>query len=376
MEQRQKEGQLSESLIYSYILYLRDGASAKPAEDANWQRILSLPFQIMQKPEGAGVLTEILKDLGPLLNLEKLPLLTALARYYMADGADPGLTEKYALEAENLVNGLQGDQTALKAECTCQLAVSYARQGKNVLAQTKSAECVSLAGRMHDEQMIAYADAADSMVQAQTGNIAGAKSSLQKLLVKNPDNPDLLIQLAMSFASAKLYDEANAQLGSAVHKLLATGDKRTAAGAYVRVSLVLNSDSSDAAKKLQLEYLNAALNLFHELKAPADEGSILVGLGDYFLRVSQDKSAVDEYVKAKELAQNAGQKNILAQSLLGLGNAYQAQKDFVKASEFHAAAATLFHELSNSVGETNSLRNLGRDYYQLNDPGKALPRFA
>jgi tetratricopeptide (TPR) repeat protein len=373
VEQRQKEGQLSESLIYSYILYLRDGMPAKPAEDANWQRILSLPFQIMQKPGGAGDLTEMLKDLGPLLNFEKLPLLNAMARYYMAAGADPGLTEKYALAAEDLVNGLQGDWTALTAECTCQLAVSYARQGKNALAQTKGAECVSLAGRTQDEQLIVYADAANSMVQAQTGNIAAAKSSLQKLLSKTPDNPELLVQLAMSFASAKLYDEANSQLGSAVHKLLSAGDKRTAAGAYVRVSVVLNSDSSDAAKKLQLEYLNAALNLFHGLKAPADEGSILVGLGDYFLRVSENKSAVDEYAKAKELAQNSAQKNILAQSLLGLGNAYQAQKDFAKASESHAAAAILFHELSNSVGETNSLRNLGRDYYLLNDPGKALP---
>jgi tetratricopeptide (TPR) repeat protein len=373
MDQRQKEGRLSESLIYSYILHLRDGMPAKPAEDANWQRIVNLPLQITQKPGGAGDLTEILKDLGPLLNFERLPLLNALTRYYIAEGDDPGLTEKYALEAEKLVNGLQGDQTALKAECACQLAVSYARQGKNILAQTKSGECVSLAGRTHDEQMIVYADAANSMVQALTGNIAAAKSSLQKLLSKSPDNPDLLIQLAMSFASAKLYDEANSQLGSAVHKLLSAGDKRTAAGAYVRVSLVLNSDSSDAAKKLQLEYLNAALNLFHELKAPADEGSILVGLGDYFLRVSENKSAVDEYAKAKELAQNSAQKNILAQSLLGLGNAYQAQKDFAKASESHAAAATLFHELSNSVGETNSLRNLGRDYYLLNDPGNALP---
>ncbi len=373
VEQRQKEGQLSESLIYSYILYLRDGMPAKPAEDANWQRILSLPLQIMLKPGGAGDLTEILKDLGRLLNFEKLPLLNALARYYMAAGADPGLTEKYALAAENLVSGLQGDWTGLKAECTCQLAVSYARQGRNVLAQTKGAECVNLAAKTQDEQLIVYADAANSMVQAQTGNIAAAKSSLQKLIAKSPDSPDLLVQLAMSFASAKLYDEANSQLGSAVRKLLSAGDKRTAAGAYVRVSIVLNSDSSDAAKKLQLEYLNAALNLFRELKAPADEGSILVGLGDYFLRVSENKSAVDEYAKAKELAQNAGQKNILAQSLLGLGNAYQAQKDFAKASESHAAAVTLFHELSNSVGETNALRNLGRDYYLLNDPGKALP---
>jgi CHAT domain-containing protein len=372
-EQRQKEGQLAESLIFSYILYLRSGMPAKPADDANWQRILSLPFQIMQKPGGAADLTEILEELGPLLNFEKLPLLNALARYYIAAGADPGLTERYALEAENLVSGLQGDWTGLTTECTCQLAVSYARQGKNALAQTKSSECISLAAKTHDEQLIVYADAANSMVQAQTGNVAGANSSLQKLLTKNPDSPDLLIQLAMSFASAKLYDEANSQLASAVRKLLSTGDKRTAAGAYVRVSIVLNSDSSDTAKKLQLEYLNAALNLFHELNAPADEGSILVGLGDYFLRVSENKSAVDEYAKAKALAQNTGQKNILAQSLLGLGNAYQAQQNYGKASESHAAAAALFHQLNNSVGETNALRNLGRDYYLLDDPEKALP---
>jgi tetratricopeptide (TPR) repeat protein len=373
VEQRQKDGQLSESLIYSYILYLRDGMPNKPAEDANWQRIVNLPFQITQKPGGVGELTEILKDLGPELTFEKLPVLNALARYYIAAGADPGLTEKYAIEAENLVNGLQGDQTAFKVESTCELAVSYARLGKKELAETKRAECLSLADKTHNEQTAVYADAVDVMVQAQNGNIAAAKSTLEKQISKFPDNPELLVELATSLASAKLYDETNTQLGSAVGKFLSAGDKRTAAQAYVRVSIVLNSDSSDAAEKLQLEYLNAALNLYHELKAPADEGSILVGLGDYFLRVSENKSATDEYAKAKELAQNAGQKNILAQSLLGLGNAYQAQKDFAKAIESHAAAATLFHEMSNSVGETNSLRNLGRDYYLLNDPGRALP---
>ncbi len=373
VEQRQKEGQLSESLIYSYILYLRDGNPNKPAEDANWQRIVNLPFQITQKPGGAGELTEILKELGPLLTFEKLPVLNALARYYIAAGADPGLTEKYALEAENLANGLQGDQTAFKVESACELALSYARLGKKELAETKRAECLSLADKTHNEQTTTYADAVDVMVQAQNGNIAAAKSTLEKLIAKSPDNPELLVELATSLASAKLYDETNAQLGSAVGKFLSAGDKRAAAEAYVRVSIVLNSDSSDAAKKLQLEYLNVALNLYHELRAPADEGSILVGHGDSFLRVSETTSAVDEYGKGKELAQNTNQKKILAQSLLGLGNAYQAQKDFVKASESHAAAATLFHELSNSVGETNSLRNLGRDYYPMNDPGKALP---
>jgi CHAT domain-containing protein/tetratricopeptide (TPR) repeat protein len=373
VEQQQKAGQLTESLIYSYILYLRDSSSNKPAENQNWQRILNLPFQIVQKPGGVADLTEILKGIGPLLGLEKFPLLGALARYYIAAGADPGLAEKYALEADTILNGLKGDQSALKVESTCVLAVSYARQGKTAMAEEKSVECLSLADKTHEEQTIVYADAMNSMVQAQTGNIAAAKSSLEKLIAKTPDNPELLVELAMSLASAKLYDEANSQLGSAVGKFLTAGDKRTAAGAYARASIVLNSDSSDAAKKLQLEYLNAALNLYHVLGAKAEEGGVLIALGDYFLRVSQDKAAVDEYAKARELAQSAGQKNLLAQSLLGLGNAHQTQKDFAKAGEFHGAAAQIFHELSNSVGETNSLRNLGRDYYQLNDPEKALP---
>jgi len=64
VEQRQEEGQLSESLIYSYILYLRDGTPAKP-QRCKLQRIVNLPLQITQKPGGAGDLTEILKDLGP-----------------------------------------------------------------------------------------------------------------------------------------------------------------------------------------------------------------------------------------------------------------------------------------------------------------------
>jgi len=123
-----------------------------------------------------------------------------------------------------------------------QLAVSYARQGQNaiVVAQTKSAECISLAGKSQDEQIAVYADAANSMVQAQTGNIAGAKSSLQKLLTKNPDNPDLLVQLAMSFASAKLYGEASAQLGSAVRKLLSAGDSSAVTFWNTRMSELRN----------------------------------------------------------------------------------------------------------------------------------------
>jgi len=127
VEERQKADKLTEALIYSYVLYLRDGHPEKPAEDANWQRILTLPFQISQKPGGASELTEILNEIGPILGLEKLPMLDALARYYIAAGSDPGLAEKYAKESENVVNALKGDQTALRVESTCVIAIAYSR---------------------------------------------------------------------------------------------------------------------------------------------------------------------------------------------------------------------------------------------------------
>ena len=44
VEQRQKEGRLAESLVYSYILFIHDGFPSKPTDDqSNWQRILNLP---------------------------------------------------------------------------------------------------------------------------------------------------------------------------------------------------------------------------------------------------------------------------------------------------------------------------------------------
>ena len=210
------------------------------------------------------------------------------------------------------------------------------------------------------------------MAQAQVGNIAAARSSLEKLSSRAPDNPELLVELAMSLASAKLYEEASMQLRSATGKLLSAGDKKNAASAYARMSIILNSDSSDTAKKLQLDYLRAASNLYHEYGAAEEEAEALIALGDYFIRVTQNSAAIEEYTKAQKIAQRVGQKNITAQAFLGLGNAYQAQKDYATASTFHGQAASAFREFKNNVGETNSLRNLGRDYYQLNDPQQAL----
>jgi CHAT domain-containing protein len=371
--ERQQSGQLAESLIYSYILYLRDGYPSKPTDDqSNWQRILRLPFQIAQQPQGDATLIEILGDVGPMFGSAKLPILNALGRYYITEGSDPILAEKYAMEAENVIKEMKGETDVLMVEPSCILALSYARQNKSRLASQRNAECMRLATKTNDQQTMTYAQAVNVMVETQTGDLASAKSSLENLIAKSPDNPELQIELVMSLVSAKLYGEGDSQLAVATTKLIAAGDKKTAAGAFKRVAVVLNVDPSDNAKELQLKYLTSALQEYRESGAAAEEAETLILLGDYYVKVTQGKNAIDSYRAAQDLAEQRGHPNIIAQALLGLGNAYESQKDFVKARDFHLQAASAFHKLDNSFGETMSLRNLGAEYLKLGDTDRAL----
>lgn len=372
--QRQKEGQLVESLIYSYILFVRDGFPSKPSDDqSNWKRILTLPFQIARQSAGPPALKEILHDIGPyVVPFNKLPILVALARYYNSDGGDPILAERYATESENILKDAKGDVSSLKEEPACILALSYARQNKIELAKDKLEECASLSSKVGDQQTTDYFDATNILVQAQLGNIAGAKKSLERVIAKTPDNPELNVELATSLASGKLYDEANSRLQVAVQKIISTGDKRLAATAYKRVAGALDKDPSEVAQKLQFKYLNSALQLYHSLAFQPEEAELLILLGDYYLKVVQIQAAIESYRGAIGIAQKIGKPEIEAEGLLGLGNGYKAQNDFNQAVEYHRKAAKAYHNLNYAQREALCLSDLGFDYYQLGDSDQAF----
>src|SRR5260370_35634121 len=210
------------------------------------------------------------------------------------------------------------------------------------------------------------------MVQTQIGNIAAAKASLETLLAKAPDNHELLIELAMSLVSAKLYDEATVQLAASVRKFLSGGDKKTAAGAYTRFAITLNSDSSERAQSLQLQVLRSAKQLYHEIADRGLEAEGNIALGDYYLRAADNKNALENYNQAIKLAQEIDQREVMAEGFLGSGNTYQAEKDFTKAAAFHLKAAESYRELKNDLRTTLCLNNLARDYYALGETDKAL----
>ena len=261
---------------------------------------------------------------------------------------------------------------ALKVEPTCILAVSYSRQARNAPAIEKSAECLKFAQATNDQGTITYAEAMNAMVQAQVGNYAATKTAVEKLIANSPENPELQIELAISLASAKLYDDATLQLEHAVQKLISVNDKKTAGGAYARLSLILNSDSSEKAQKLQAEFLESAQRLYHALGAQAEEAEILIMLGDYYLKLEQTKAAIDNYERALDLANKAGKPDVAAEGSLGLGNVYQNQRAFNEAVEYHRRAGNAYHDLNDARREAFCLGRLASDYYELGDADRAL----
>jgi CHAT domain-containing protein/tetratricopeptide (TPR) repeat protein len=377
VEQRQKEGRLSESLLFSYVLYLRDGVPAKPTDDhSNWQRITSLPFEIVAAPGGAKTLVDILDQIGSLFGIEKLSVLDALARYYVGAGDDPVMAEKYAIEAETVLSNATTDVSALKVESSCVLAVAYSRQAKKEQSTKRMAECLSLAKQTNDSQTIRYAQAAVGMAQLYGGgDLSSAKESLEALSKAAPEETALHVQLAMSLAKEKLYDQAHSELERAVATFLSNGETKSAAEAYVVVSRALNPDSSERAQSLQLKYLTSSLKMYQEIKANAEQASVLNDFGDYFLKVSLASQAIESYAKAYDLAESVKRADVAAQAQFGLANSYQALKDLQRANECYKSAAIRYHSLANAGLETISLNALANNYATLGDADTALSTF-
>jgi CHAT domain-containing protein len=375
-KQEEQNGHLADSLTYSLIVTTREGSPSKPDDDASsWNRALSLPSQIAQYPGGSEALTQILDEMGSLLGLERIAILDALSRHYLASNSDAALAEKFALQSEELASSSPGNVSALKAEIACELAIAYSRQFKNSLAKSKLAECLQLANKTEDKQAKTFAEAANVMIQLQIGDVAAARTSLEMLIHSAPDNPELHVELAMSLANRGLYEEAASQVDFAVGKFMAQGDKRTSAGAYVRVAIALNSDNSPKAERLQLRYLESGQRIYHELNAQAEEAGTLNALGEYYVKLSKVKTAIDNFEKAYSLAQKAGRKDILAQALSDLGNTYSGEKDFDKARDFHQRAAASYHELKNPGLEAFCLENLGKDYAAMHESDESLSSF-
>jgi tetratricopeptide (TPR) repeat protein len=160
-QKAESEGRLEDALVLSEIIFVVHGAPAGPDTDANWNRVENLPFQVVQRPDGARVLTEIITEMGSLLGTPRYAILDALCRYYLGTGARPDLAEHFALQLEASLKDVGDSLDFLKARAACDLTMAYAYAGKSALAKGKASECMSLADKTNQQQTKDFANVAN-----------------------------------------------------------------------------------------------------------------------------------------------------------------------------------------------------------------------
>ncbi len=127
----------------------------------------------------------------------------------------------------------------------------------------------------------------------------------------------------------------------------------------------------DIAIAICNKYINTSDNLLQrrakKVKAAAtgNKGGTFYAKGDYPL-------ALDHYFKALHLAEEIGNKKIIASNYANIGVVYDELKEYTKALNSYLKALKLVEELNNKVAMAISLGNIGTTYYKLKDFTKSL----
>ena len=357
------DGRLAEALWYSEILSIWNGVPAEPSKDENWNRVLNLPAQLVQSPDGPRTLEEIVDQIGPLLGVLELPILNALSNHFLTADLKPDLAERYAKQAESVEKQVPNPSDALLIVPLCQLTIAYAQQHEPELAKEQAAECKEAAERSQDVQNTNLANAAITTAQIAVNDLTSALASLQKFLTASPKDPELHSAVASALAGAKLYKEAVAEFRQAIDLYGAAGNAAAVANTWVRMADALATADAPEYKNMRLESLKTAESLDHQAKNLNAEAIVKLAIGSYYSANADNKTALTYFRDAQQLASEVGNRPLIAQGSVSTGTAYQLLRDYRNAVEFHRRAATEEHQIGDAKLEAVALLFVCEDLF-------------
>lgn len=114
-----------------------------------------------------------------------------------------------------------------------------------------------------------------------------------------------------------------------------------------------------------LSYYLIALELFKKSKNELGEAKVSNNIGNLWIDIDYDR-ALNYYKNALIIAQKYKLKDLIAGSYLNVGNAFYRKKNYNVALKNYEKSSSLFNEINNPIGITQSLQNRGVIYYSLN----------
>lgn len=119
-----------------------------------------------------------------------------------------------------------------------------------------------------------------------------------------------------------------------------------------------------------LNYYLISLNLYKKIGDELGEAKVSNNIGNLWLDIDYDK-ALSYYKNSLKIAEKYGIKDLLAGSYLNIGNTYYRKKNYSVALENYQKSSTIFNEIKNPIGITQSLQNRGVIFFSLNKVDQA-----
>ena len=339
-------GNLTDSLKYSEIVYVFDGAPNPGATSDAWTRVMNLPFRVVQQPDGPDSLDQIFSEMGPILNVARLPILDALAGHFATADLKPQLAEKYASEAIAVVQQMPKHPQELLFRPTCQLTLAYANEGNADLAKQKAAECMTLGEKAGDTQSKDLANFANAMAQLSGNDPSTAELSLEYMLKERPDEPELHLDVAIGLFKHGLADMGLAEFKETIKILEGKKDLNAEAAAYDRMAAVLGGGPLQY-KDQQLKFLNTAEDCYRRAGNLKGAGTVLMELGNFESASGTTKVALRYFEDAEKMAEHANDLRLSAWAFSMIANVYYESHDYKTAIDFHTRSLTLDQKLGD-----------------------------
>ncbi|MGA8221051.1 MAG: CHAT domain-containing protein, partial [Candidatus Acidiferrales bacterium] len=370
-----KQNQLSDALIYSQLSYFFNGAPAANKADLFWQIILNSPFQIVAQQGGDQQLQQDLQLMGPLLKLEKLPILQALAQNLVFTGKDPTAGREYSLQALALIDASKPSMESFRLRSVCTLAVAYARTNSPDLAKQTIQTCTDLEKKSTDDYERKSANVANIFVHALENDIGGAQSSLDFLKQNAGDDPARDEELALVLGKGGHTPDAIFEFEAALRGYQNSNDLSSSARCYKEMASLLDSSASADSEKKQLQYLNEALNLYKRTGDAFQETGTDLAIAQYFAKLNNTREAEHYFGQALQTAERSGNETAIGWANVLFGSFYATNKQPEKALMFHNAAAIAFYAAKDKHGEANATLAAGLDMQSMGRLDDALTSF-
>jgi two-component system, sensor histidine kinase PdtaS len=143
-----------------------------------------------------------------------------------------------------------------------------------------------------------------------------------------------------------------------------TKDKKKQADSYI---ILGNHYVDQAYLNLAIEAFYKALKIAEESGDPVTTANALgsIGLANLYLR--EYKTAVDYYRRQEKILHSLHDNYQLSITYTGLGESYNALKDYAMGLDFHRKSLVLREKMSYQIAISNSLYNIAYTYFLMKD---------